>query len=210
MSTDKIRISDESVRKATGRTWREWEAALDDWGANDLSHKEIVALIGERAEVASEWWRQTVANGYEKLKGKRITGETEDAGFQIGVQRTTTLPLERAWSLLTSPEGTEAWLGAGAEIAFEQGERYRLADGTEGEVRVVRPNQHLRITWHPKGWPRSSVIQVRVTPKGEKTVISFHEEQLPGEKEREERRTFFKAALARIEELAKGEPQPTA
>lgn len=208
MAEKASRISDEAVKKATGRTWSEWEAWLDDHDGHALSHKGLVRLLHERGNVDSGWWRQTVTNGYEKLKGRRVTGETEGAGFQIGVQRTVAIPHERAWRLLTSPDGVRAWLGdlAGAgdalELELEEGETYRLADGAEGEVRVVRPNKHLRITWQPEGWSRASTIQARVEPKGEKTVISFHEEHLPSPEEREARRRHFKAALAALVALA--------
>jgi uncharacterized protein YndB with AHSA1/START domain len=70
-----------------------------------------------------------------------------------------------------------------------------------GEVRVYTPYSHLRITWHPPGWPRASTLQLRVIPKGDKTVIAFHQEHLPGEKEREERRTHYIAVLDELEHI---------
>ena len=70
-------------------------------------------------------------------------------------------------------------------------------------MRVYKPNSHLRLTWHPAGWPRPSTIQVRVIPSGEKTVISFHQEHMPGPEAREIRRTFFKNALDALGELIK-------
>lgn len=195
-------VSDQAVQKATGRTWKEWEDFLDKLEAAALSHKEIVALVGTRGEVKSGWWQQTVAVEYEKLKGLRVTGETEGTGFQVGAQRTLDVAPDEAWKLLTSPEGLRAWLGSGAVLKLDKGEDYRLRDGAEGEVRVVRPGKHLRITWKPKGWARPSTIQARVEARGGKTVIGFHQEHLPGVDEREERRAHFRAALDALEKLA--------
>jgi uncharacterized protein YndB with AHSA1/START domain len=195
MSEQRAGVSDEKVREATGRTPREWEKELDARGAADLAHGKIVALLGEIG-VESGWWRQMLAVDYERRKGRRAVGQTADVGFNIGVRRTLPIPADEAWRLLTSAEGVRGWLGGAPELRWEKGETYRLQDGAEGEVRVFKPGSHLRITWGPKKWPRPSVIQVRVTPSGEhKTVVSFHQEHLPGAAEREERRRFFDAAL---------------
>jgi uncharacterized protein YndB with AHSA1/START domain len=194
--------SDAAVLKATGRTWDQWEELLDGLGAAERSHREIVALVAGHGGEVSGWWQQSVAVGYEKLKGKRKTGETADAGVQVGVQRTLEVNPERAWQLLTSAEGVRAWLGAGARLRFEEGERYRTDDGAEGEVRVVRPGRHVRLTRHPKGWPRPSTMQVRVEGKGERAVIGFHEEHLPDLGERERRREHYAAAAETLKELA--------
>ncbi len=132
---------------------------------------------------------------------KKPVGITKDAGWQIGARRTFPIELETAWRLLVSPEGLQTWLGAPTGQFQEKGGRYELADGTSGEIRVYKPNSHLRLTWHPPGWPRPATIQVRVIPSGEKTVIAFHQEQMPGPEARETRRTFFKNALDALGDL---------
>lgn len=204
MSKERGGVSDDAVREATGRTPAQWEALLDARGATDLSHKQIVALLKESGEIESGWWRQMLAVDYERRKGKRMVGQTADTGFQIGVQRTLPIPPEDAWALLTSPQGVAAWLGAAPPLKWEKGETYALKDGAAGEVRVFKPGSHLRITVQPDGWPRASTLQVRVMPKGEqKTVVSFHQEHLPGADEREERRRFLESALDALQQQAK-------
>ncbi len=137
-------------------------------------------------------------------QGKRPVGLTKDVGFQIGVRRTLPIRLEDAWQLITSPNGVETWLGEAPDLKFAKGEQYRLPDGSSGEVRVFHPNSHLRITWRPQGWKRASTIQVRVLPKPDKTVVAFHQEHLPGSREREARREHFKAALDELERMIGG------
>lgn len=194
MSKKPDNVSNEAVRRATGRDWSGWEQLLDSEGADQLSHKEIVALLRDGDHVESEWWMQMVTVGYEKMKGLRVLGQTKDTGFQVGVSRTIPMSREVAWRWIYSPEGMETWLGEGGSFPLKKGQQYRLADESTGEVRVVS-ERHIRITFHPESWPRPSTIQVRVEPKGEKTVVSFHEEHLPDESAREERRAHFKAAL---------------
>lgn len=200
MSEQRAGVSDEKVREATGREPGEWEALLDARGAADLSHKQVVALLAELG-VQSGWWMQTLAVDYERRKGKRAVGQTATAGFNIGVRRTLPIPADQAWRLLTSDDGVRGWLGGAPGPRWEKGETYRLEDGSGGEVRVFKPGSHLRLTWQPEGWPRPSIIQVRVMPSGErKTVVSFHEEHLPGAAEREQRRRYWEAALDALQE----------
>jgi uncharacterized protein YndB with AHSA1/START domain len=195
MSEERAGISDDAVHAATGRTPGEWETLLDARGAADLSHRQIVSLLQETGEVRSGWWLQMLAVDYERRKGKHAVGQTAETGFQIGVQRTLPISVDDAWQLLMSPEGVRAWLGDAAP-RWEKGEKYALRDGSAGEVRVFKPGSHLRLAVHPAGWPRASTLQVRVMPSGErKTVISFHQEHLPGAAERDARRRFFEAAL---------------
>lgn len=197
----KREVSDEAVRTATGRTWDEWVALLDERGAAEFSHKQIVAMLAD-GWIESAWWRQSVATGYEKRKGKRVLGETADTGFQVGVRRTLPLSVDDAWRLLTSPEGVRAWLGDARGFALEKGATYTTPAGASGEMRVAKPGSHLRVTWRPPGWARASTIQVRVIPSGVKTTLSFHEEHLPGAAEREERRRHFEAVLDELQQRA--------
>jgi hypothetical protein len=69
-------------------------------------------------------------------------------------------------------------------------------------MRVVNPGSHLRLTWQPPGWAKPSTIQVRVMASGERTVLSFHEERLPGAEERDARRRHFEAALDALQRQA--------
>ncbi len=118
------RLSSESLREATGGGCEEWLEALDAAGAAGWKHKEIVAYLErEHPESGSSWWRQSITVGYEQARGKRAVGET-DAGFQVGVQRSVALTVTEAWELITSRP--ELWLGEGASVAFDEGERYEV------------------------------------------------------------------------------------
>jgi uncharacterized protein YndB with AHSA1/START domain len=132
---------------------------------------------------------------------QRIVGQTKDAGFQIGARKTFPISPEQAWDLVTSDEGLKAWLGEVEHFRLEKGQKYQTREGAEGEVRVVEPGGHVRLTWRPKGWSRASLIQVRVIPGGSKTVISFHQEHLRGDQERAQMARRWQAALDRFQAL---------
>ena len=133
---------------------------------------------------------------------ERPTGLTEDTGWQVGARQTMSIPLERAWRLLTSPPGVQAWLGEAINMDWNLGASYRLSDGSTGEICIFKPKSHLRLTWHPPGWPRPSTIQVRVIPSGDRTVVAFHQEHIPDQASRAARKLHFQAALAAITKLA--------
>ncbi len=195
MSELTSRVSSKAVREATGRDWDDWLAALDAAGAADMSHKEIVAHL--EGEVESSWWRQSIADGYEQARGKREVGQTADAGFQVGVQRSVAASAAEVWELLTTRP--ELWLGDGAAPKLEKGERYE-AGGASGEIRVVRPGDRLRLTWRPDGWDRPATLQLTLLERSGKTVVNVHLEKLPDAEAREEMRTQWRARLERMVE----------
>jgi uncharacterized protein YndB with AHSA1/START domain len=134
---------------------------------------------------------------------QKIVGQTKSVGFEIGVRRTFDVPVMRAWGIITSDEGVKLWLGDVSGLKWEKGEMYTTKDETEGEIRVINPGSHLRITWWPKNWEKASTIQIRVIPNGEKTTISFHQENLAGADEREEMRQRWENVLDELKKLLK-------
>lgn len=132
------------------------------------------------------------------MPNRRI-GLTRTAGYQVGARRSFPVRLEEAWRFLTSAEGVKLWLGHAPRGGLEPGKSFTLRDGARCAVRVFSPNHHLRITWHPPGWARSSTLQVRVIPQARGTTIAFHQEHLPSAQHRADRRRHFGQVLDEIE-----------
>lgn len=193
------RVSDEKVREATGQEVSDWLHELDHAGAREWDHKAIVAHLVTHHPEVSGWWRQTIAVGYERARGKRAVGQTADAGFQVGVTRSVEATPDEVWEALVSRP--ELWLGKGASLTIEEGEHYSVsdADAASGEIRVVRPGTRLRMTWQPAAWERPATVQLTLssTPSG-KTAVGAHLEKLPDAEAREEMREHWRGALERI------------
>ncbi len=202
-STTMERISSEAVEAATGHGWDAWLARLDAAGGAAHDHKWLVAHL-ERAhpQVASGWWRQSIAVAYEQARGLRVVGETADAGFQVGVQRTLDAEPDDVWDVLVTEPAS--WLGAGAVISFDVGARYEVTGddacpAATGEIRVVRPGHQLRMTWQPPDWAAPATLQLRVsTSSPGRTRLQAHLERLPDERAREVLRDQWRATLTRI------------
>lgn len=189
------RTRSSAVRAATGRGWEEWLELLDAAGAKELDHKGIVALLTREYPDLSGWWCQQLTVGYEKARGKRVLGETA-GGFEVGVRKTLPIDKEEAWALLVGHP--ERWLGEG-DLTFEKGSPYEVrggfGGGAQGEVRVVKPGERVRMTWHPQGFDRAATLQATLLPARSGTTFSLHFEKLPDAEAREAVRDHFRALL---------------
>lgn len=198
------RISDEAVKKATGKTWKEWLLLLDKAGARDMTHRQIVAETAKQPGV-SEWWTQMVAVEYEHRRRKRKVGQTADEGYQIGVQKTIPLGQEKMWELITKPDGRKIWLGDIPRMRWEAGEEFETKSGTKGQVRTIDEGNRIRMTWQPKGRKKPAVLQVTIySPRNQRlsTNLSFHQEKLNSAAEREKMRKHWRGVLTKLEKLA--------
>ncbi len=195
------RVSDEAVKKATGRTWTQWFALLDKRGAKTMPHREIARLLHKKKLITSGWWCQMVTNGYERARGRRVLGQTADAGFQIGVTKTLPVTPRAAWQMLTSPRGIKLWLGDIARPKLKPGEKYTTRNGITGEIRTIAPGRRVRLTYQPRGTMAVSTLQVTVIPRQTTrgTCISFHQEKLATARERERMRRHWQRVLATLQ-----------
>jgi uncharacterized protein YndB with AHSA1/START domain len=153
--TEKLNgISSVAVKKATGKTWREWCTLLDKAGAKKKSHKEIAELLSARNKVAA-WWAQMVAVGYEQSRGLRAKHQ-KPAGFEVSVTRTIAAPVARAF---------EAWKDAAL--------REQWLPRTPLTVRKSTPHKSIRITWTDgtsvgvNFWPKGA-LKCQVVPQHSK------------------------------------------
>ena len=103
-------VGDAAVRARTGKGWDEWLAVLDADGARDLSHKEIVELVGRHLPAEDGWWQQMVTVGYEQARGLRAKHQKPE-GFQISRSKTVAAPIARLYAAFTDPSSQAEWLG---------------------------------------------------------------------------------------------------
>jgi hypothetical protein len=59
-------ISEEELKKATGRGWEEWINLLDDVGLQNMTHKEVAQMIFEKGYCENTWWCQQIAAGVKQ------------------------------------------------------------------------------------------------------------------------------------------------
>jgi hypothetical protein len=79
--TPTLTVSDEVIRRRTGRGWEEWFDLLDDSGAIARPHGEIARWLQSEHDIDG-WSAQSVTVSYERAGGRRAVGERAD-GFAI-------------------------------------------------------------------------------------------------------------------------------
>lgn len=206
MSQAKPDVGDEAIKAKTGRSWPEWIVVIDGFGGEGMTHKDIARKLHDDGLIAGEgsanagWWAQAVTVGYEKLKGRRVLGETADAGFQVGVHKTVPYELAKVWEFILSPVGLELWVGQVPELVLEEKSCYQAKDGTTGEVRSFKELEFIRLTWQPPDWKEPSTLQLRLAETGPgKTRIGFHHERLAGVTQREQMKKHWECVAEDIE-----------
>jgi len=162
-------ISDEAVRKATGKDWKEWFTLLDKAGAREIDHEGIVAVLGEKG--AGPWWQQMVTVAYERERGLREKYQ-KAGGFSAGASKTIGAPLAKVYR------------------AFQA--RVKKEPGVE--IRRATPEKSMRLTWKD-----GTSVSVYFGAKGEaKCQIAIEHEKLEGQKGVAQRKKYWRDFLASL------------
>lgn len=87
-------FKDSSVIKATGKPLAHWLKTIKNSGKGDLPHKNIADFLHNECGL-TYWWAHEITVLYEKSAGRRVTGQTQGSGFQVGVSKT--LPVSKKY-----------------------------------------------------------------------------------------------------------------
>jgi hypothetical protein len=150
-------MSDAALKEKTGCTWERWVHALDHHGAAQMSHRDIAALVGTKYKVGS-WWSQTVAVGYERIRGLRARGQQRNGKWEMTRSRTFNVPVTTLF---------EAWTDASV--------RRRWLNGTDVRVRTATAPKSMRLDWTD-----GSIIAVGFAAKGKsKSAVAVAHTKVP-------------------------------
>jgi hypothetical protein len=177
-------MSDEAVQRATGKTWDEWFALLDAWGAQDRKHPEIARHLYETYGIDG-WWAQGVTVGYERARGMRAVHERPD-GFSVNASKTVPVPVERLFAAFVDEAERDRWLEPG-----------------ELRLRTSQPPRSARFDVLANG----TRIGVNFASKGEaKSSVQIQHERLPTADDVDPWKAHWKERLARLAALLTDDP----
>ena len=98
-------ISEEAVRKATGKSWEDWFAVLNAIKAAELSHPAIAGKLYDDYGVEG-WWAQMIAVEFERSIGRRETGQRCDGTYAASSSKTLQGGMDAVlewWQALAGP-----------------------------------------------------------------------------------------------------------
>lgn len=122
-------VADATIQARTGCTWEKWVGALDFHKAVALPHREIARLVREEFGIG-DWWAQSVAVGYERIKGLREIGQRRSGSYEVNRSKTLPVPVATLYAAFAEARRRKRWL-----------------PGVELTVRKATPARSMRITW---------------------------------------------------------------
>jgi hypothetical protein len=175
--------SDASLKGATGRTWAEWIAMLDAWGAEAKPHRDIARWLNRERGVEG-WWSQQITVGYEIAIGRRVVGQRSDGRFSATATRTMAAPVEEVMDAVLDEHRRGEWLpDAPLTPRRSTAERTARFDWDDGASRVVFWFEAL----------------------GEgKSRLAMEHELLAGKEETDRMKAYWRSALLRLRDLVAG------
>jgi hypothetical protein len=177
-----LTVSDDVIRRRTGRGWEEWFDLLDESGAIAKPHPEIARWLGAEHGIDG-WSAQSVTVSYERARGRRAVGEHAD-GFAITAQKTVAVPVERLFDAFVDASQRARWL-PDVDLRERTATRPKSAryDWGDGETRVI-------VGFEPKG--------------DEKSVVALEHARLPDAEEAERMKAFWRERVAALKEVLEG------
>jgi hypothetical protein len=174
-----LTLSDEVIRRRTGRGWEEWFDLLDGWGAAERPHSEIARWLREEQGVDG-WDAQSVTVSYERARGLRAVGE-RPGGFSVTAQKTVAVPVDRLYDAVVDASQRARW----------------LPDGELRERTATKPKS-ARFDW---GDGETRVIVGFTAQHDEKSTVALEHERLPDAGEAERMKAFWRARVATLKEV---------
>jgi hypothetical protein len=185
--------TDESIIRATGKSWGEWFKILDDAKMSKLPHREIVLWLHDKGLIKrgkgwpkdksfnAGWWAQSIVVGYEEKIGRRVFGAKTAGNYTVTVGKS---------------------LDGSVDDALKQWDRLVKGKKEFNKIKVKGDSR----TSSTKDWrywkvdmEDGSKLMAGIGPKGDKqSAFSVTVDKLKGEKEVESWRAYWKKFLGKL------------
>jgi hypothetical protein len=169
-------VSDEAIRRGSGRSWAQWFRILDAWGASERKHAEIARHLREDLGVPG-WWAQSVTVGYERARGMRQRHQGPE-GFNVGVSKTMPVDVDRLYAAFVQPRKRNRWLETGTV-----------------RMRTAQEGKSARFDFRDDG---SRVLAAFIAKGPAKATVALQHERLPDADAVERVRGFWKERLSKL------------
>jgi hypothetical protein len=194
--TGDTNISEATVRAKTGKTWKQWFAILDKWGAKEKIHKDIAAHLRNDLGTTA-WWSQMITVEYErKQRGRKVGERPTEGGFTMDVQRTVTSTAKKAFDTFLQAEHAAMWFTKKAQADVRVGGSYSNSDGDQGEFLALDVPKRARFTWDNKRHCPGTIVELTIHSAGPgKVEVRISHSRLKNAKDREKMKQGWSWAL---------------
>jgi len=169
-------MSDDAVRKGTGKSWSEWTAVLDAIGAAAKPHREIAQHLHDVHGVPG-WWTQMVTVGYERIRGLREVGQRRSGTYEASKSKTFPVPLARLYRAFAGARERARWLAGVAPV-----------------VRKATPEKTMRLTWED-----GTSVELYFAAKGPaKSQVAIQHRKLATKADSARMKTFWAERLGAL------------
>jgi len=153
------RVSDDAVKMATGKVWKDWFKILDREGSSKKSHREIAQWLYDNFPVGG-WWSQMLTVEYEKEKGIRDLYE-KPAGYEISVSKTFNTSVKELYKFFSDSRKRSKWLKDDFEISTKSADKSLRAKWKNGVTRIS-------VNFYPAGEKKSRAVVQHLKLKDKK------------------------------------------
>ncbi len=172
-------MSDDAVKKKTGKTWKQWVRTLDAADAAQMQHRDIAKYLHKDLGVPA-WWAQMVTVGYERIRGLRDVRQRRGGGYDANKNKTVPVPVSRLYRAFSVKRTRDRWL-----------------PDVEWNVRKSTVDRSIRLTW-ADGNP----VNLYFTEKGkDKSSVSVQHGRLARQSDVDRVKTYWGERLGALAEL---------
>jgi hypothetical protein len=174
-----LTMSDEAIRRRTGRGWEDWFDLIDEWGGVERPHAEIARWLSDEHGIQG-WDAQSVTVTYERARGLRAVGENAQ-GFTVSASKTVDVPVGRLYEAFVDESLRRRWL-PDAELRVRSAIEPKSArfDWGDGETRV-------NVWFEAKG--------------DAKSTAALQHERLSGGEEADRMKAYWRGRVAALKEV---------
>lgn len=172
-------LSDQALRKRTGKDREEWGKILDQAGAKKWNHQQITEFLNTDPKLGP-WWGQMLAVSYEQSRGLREKFQKCDGEFAASGSRTLNVPVAKIYKAFSDAKLRDRWL-----------------PGADFEITTETANKSIRAKWEGG----KSRVSVNFYPKGaDKAQVAVDHMKLASSKDCAAKKSYWFEALNRLEE----------
>jgi len=194
-------VSDENVKKETGKSFAGWWTVLDAFGGPAKGRREIGVHLTQQLKV-DPWWSATLLVEYERHKGV-VEKDGKGKGYTICATKSVKAPPERCWELLATGKALDGWFGPKNVLDLKAGGSLANADGNAADVKGVTPGKTIRLVWQDASAP-GTPVEVKLQPAAGKTTVMVTHDRLQTREEADGLRAAWGEALDRLKKLVEG------